>query len=186
MEVTTINNQRETSTNNKTKLTSLTLLHQLYVKSTNSHTTSILSTFLSSTCLLNQPPEYKLFERRKQNRDKKKRNWFGRKGRGGIPIIIPKTEGSQMTKVMRKDSENTSSLMIFIQQLHTFHKTCYRCSSTLFPKNLKILQPFRVAQVLISLLYLAMRSSSHTNVLHFPRPLYLVRTSMSIVTFPFP
>ena len=120
MEVTTINNQRETSTNNKTKLTSLTLLHQLYVKSTNSHTTSILSTFLSSTCLLNQPPEYKLFERRKQNRDKKKRNWFGRKGRGGIPIIIPKTEGSQMTKVMRKDSENTSSLMIFIQQITYF------------------------------------------------------------------
>ena len=42
------------------------------------------------TCLLNRPPGYKMIERRELKRDKK-RNWTGKKGCGGIPIIIPVT-----------------------------------------------------------------------------------------------
>ena len=52
------------------------------------------------TCPLNRPPGYKSVERRKQKRDKK-RNWTGKKGRGGIPIIIPATEGGKLAKQMR-------------------------------------------------------------------------------------
>ena len=59
------------------------------------------------TCPLNRPPGYKMVERRKQKRDKKQ-NWTGKKGRGGIPIIIPATEGSKLAKEMRKVAENIS------------------------------------------------------------------------------
>ena len=48
-----------------------------------------------------------MIQRRKQKRDKK-RNWTGKKGRGGIPIIIPATEGSKLAKEMRKVAENVS------------------------------------------------------------------------------
>ena len=46
-------------------------------------------------------------ERRKLKRDKK-RNWTGKKGRGGIPIIIPFTEESILLKEMRKVAESVS------------------------------------------------------------------------------
>ena len=59
------------------------------------------------TCPLNPPPGYKMIERRKLKRDKK-RNWTGKKGRGGIPIIIPATEGSSLLKEMRKVAEAVS------------------------------------------------------------------------------
>ena len=59
------------------------------------------------TCPLNRPPGYKMIERRKLKRDKK-RNWTGKKGRGGIPIIIPATEGSSLLKEMRKVAETVS------------------------------------------------------------------------------
>lgn len=38
----------------------------------------------------------------------KKRNWTGKKGRGGIPIIIPATEGSSLLKEMRRVAEAVS------------------------------------------------------------------------------
>ena len=59
------------------------------------------------TCPLNRPPGYKMAERRRQKREKK-RNWTGKKGRGGIPIIIPATEGSSLAKEMRRVAENVS------------------------------------------------------------------------------
>ena len=59
------------------------------------------------TCPLNRPPGFKMIQRRKQKRDKK-RNWTGKKGRGGIPIIIPATEGGKLAKQMRLVAENVS------------------------------------------------------------------------------
>ena len=46
-----------------------------------------------------------MIERRKQKLNTK-RNWTGKKG--GIPIIIPATEGSKLCKEMRKVAENIS------------------------------------------------------------------------------
>ena len=59
------------------------------------------------TCPLNRPPGYKMIERRKLKCDKK-RNWTGKKGRGGIPITIPATEGSSLLKEMRRVAEAVS------------------------------------------------------------------------------
>ena len=56
-------------------------------------------------CPLNRPAGYKVVERRKQKREKK-RNWTGKNGRGGIPIIVPATENSSLMKEMRKVAEN--------------------------------------------------------------------------------
>ena len=52
--------------------------------------------------------ETNLHKTKTQQKRDKKRNWTGKKGRGGIPIIIPATEGSKLAKEMRMVAENVS------------------------------------------------------------------------------
>ena len=59
------------------------------------------------TCPFNRPPVYKMIERRKLKRDKK-RNLTGEKGRGGIPIIIPAAKGISLFKEMQKVAKAVS------------------------------------------------------------------------------